>query len=493
MIFDKDTGLMVTPVEEVRERLCTIFQQAFATKGKPGLNTAPETPQGQLIDSLTAMFVDYENTLMELANQLIPEKSEGIWQDALGSIYFLKRHPAVNSTALITCTGRAGTFIPEGALVSSELDHTQWAAVKGGNIPEGGTVDLVFSCISPGPVEAPERSLTRITTTISGWDAAHNEAAALIGSEQESRAAFEQRRFRSVALNSTSSIDSAYSRLADLSGVIAVCIRQNRTDRILHIDKVRIDPHSIYACVLGGDDEQIARALYDTVSAGCEYTGTTVVEVKDENTSSTDTVRFTRPSEQAVVVQLKVRKADSLPPGAEEIIKDVVFNNFYGTDAAQLLSVTPVHRVVMGDDLYASRFIGPLTAAGINEVIHIKLNYATGSGQLRDVLSIPINMAPTLSRDNIKIVWAPAYTPVEGTVMGFDGDNPDAVGFDQAPFYTDPPPVPEPPPAPPSGSGSGSTSTTGSASISDGSTAHELLSMAGRTFTLGAGADKGDV
>lgn len=434
--FSVEAGTAVSSVDEVRETVRDVFVKAFAANGKPLLNTAPETPQGQLIDSITAMIVQKDSELLHLANMFDPRKSAGIWQDALGMLYFLQRHKAVNSSAMVTCTGLAGTRIYKGAMIQSTADGTQWEAVSGGVIPSGEPALLEFACTTPGPVSAPPGTLDRIITTIDGWDTVNNENAATVGMEAESQDAFEIRRFKSVALNSTSSIDSAYSRLATLDGVIAVCVRQNRTDTSMRIDKVTIRPHSVYVCVLGGSDNDIAEALYKTISAGCDYTGTVKIEYKDTLTKAKDIIRFNRPAESAMMVVVTVRRSNSLAPDAEEIIKDVIYNNFYGTAAAQKYSVRPVSRVVMGDDLYASRFTGPLTAAGINELITVKIGYKSGGiAQLRDSMAIPINVAPSLTREDIKIEWRAAVIPVDGTVLGFKGDNADAVGFDQAPFF----------------------------------------------------------
>lgn len=434
--FNNDAGLTASSVDEVREAVRAVFTEAFTVNGKPALNTSPETPQGQLIDSITAMLVQKDSELLHMANMFDPRKSEGVWQDALGMLYFLQRHPAVNSTAKVTCTGLSGTRIFKGAMIQSTADGTQWEAVSGGTIPDGGPAVLEFTCTTPGPVSAPPGTLDKIITTIDGWDTVNNEAAATVGMEAESQDAFEIRRYRSVALNSTSSIDSAYSRLASLDGVIAVCVRQNRTDTSMRIDKVTIRPHSVYVCVLGGKDEDIADALYKTVSAGCDYTGTVTVEYKDKLTLGKDTIRFNRPSESAMMVVVTVRRSDNLAPDAENTIKKIVFNNFYGTQAAQKYSVSPVSRVVMGDDLYASRFTGPLTAAGIHELIGVKVGYKDGGvAKLKDSMAIPINVAPSLSMDDIKVEWRAAHIPVEGTIMGFKGENPDVTGFAQAPFY----------------------------------------------------------
>ena len=245
-----------------------------------------------------------------------------------------------------------------------------------------------------------------------------------------------------MALNSRSSLQSAYSRVAALDGVIAVAARQNRTERLTKVDGVAINPHSVYFCILGGQDQDIAQALYNTVSAGCEYTGTTVVEVHDSVTRATDTVRFSRPNELAVKMVVYLVQLATTSKVVEEDVKNIIYQNFYGTDAAQPPAgsgLPAVQRVTMDTELYASRFTTALVNAGYNYVTTIKMAMPK-NGTLREQLTIPINVCPSLSLDDITIVWLPVAPIVDGQYFGFDnpdGDNGLAAGFDQAPFYNE--------------------------------------------------------
>lgn len=434
--FDPQTGIKVSEVSEVREQVRAQWIKAFAQEGKPTLNTEPETPAGQLIDAQTYSIIEADNRLLFLANMFDPRKAQGIWQDALGKIYFLTRHPAVASTALITCTGRNGTFIPKGAQIRSIVDNTVWTCSKSVNIPQSGSVDVTFACDDTGPITAAPDTLTKIVTTIAGWDLATNKQAATPGQEEESQAAFEHRRYTSVALNSRSALESAYSRIAALDGVIAVCVRQNRSDNVRHIDKVALKPHSVFACVLGGKDEDIAQALSDTVALGCEYTGTTEIKIKHPLTRAEDTVRFTRPYERPLKILVTIRESDDInATTATDAIKNLIYQNFYGTAAAQQYSTEPVLRVVMGTNLYSSRFISALAAAGYQEVINLQMGLSPTEPS-RDFIAIPINECPTLSLSDITIRWRPAYVAPEGSYFGFSNDDPNVTGFDQAPFAT---------------------------------------------------------
>ena len=112
-------------------------------------------------------------------------------QDALARLYFLDREPAVPTTTLATCTGRAGTIIPTGALAKATTGDL-YACVTGGTIPAGGSIDLSFACATTGPVVLPANALTTIYLAVPGWDTINNASAGVVGRNAETRAEFEQ-------------------------------------------------------------------------------------------------------------------------------------------------------------------------------------------------------------------------------------------------------------------------------------------------------------
>lgn len=433
--FNAATGIEISDISEVRESIRDVWVKAFTEQGLPTLNTDPESPAGQIIDSQTASIAQKDEELLFLANQFNPLTAEGIWQDALAKIYFLTRHKAVASSAVVTCTGLTGTIIPKGAQLRSIVDDSVWNCRESAIIGAEGTADVVFDCSVTGPISANEHTLTKITTTIAGWDSADNQEAAIIGQDEESQSAFEDRRYRSVGLNSRSSIQSAYSRIAALDGVIAVAARQNRSNRTIMIDGVVIDPHCVYFCVLGGDTNEIALALYNTISAGCGYTGTEQVTVKDEITKAADVVCFSRPSALAVKIVVTLCKTNEYSSSSDDLIKDVIYQNFYGTKSAQVSGLPPVLRVTMDTTLYSSRFDAALVAAGFTQVLSTKLAMPA-SGKLKDTIQIPINICPTLNKDDIMVIWQEPVTAKDNAVFGFTEDDENITGFNQGPFVT---------------------------------------------------------
>lgn len=88
LVFDESLGFSADSVSEVRAAVAAAWKAAFKSDNTAELNTEPETPAGQIIDSQTASIVQKDSEILYLANMLNPLKATGIFQDALAEIYF---------------------------------------------------------------------------------------------------------------------------------------------------------------------------------------------------------------------------------------------------------------------------------------------------------------------------------------------------------------------------------------------------------------------
>ena len=400
LYFDVDTGFSADSVSDVRAQVAAEWKSAFRKDGAPELNTAPETPAGQLVDSQAAAIAQKDSELLYLANMLNPLKATGIFQDALAEIYFLQRKPAIASTAVIRCTGLAGTVIPVSAQVRSTADDTVWQNTEETKISSDGTCECTFTCQTAGPVAAGAGTLTRITTMVAGWDTATNQTAATVGQNAESQGAFENRRYASVGLNSRGTSAAVYARVANTSGVVAAAVRENKTNVPIEIDGYFLKAHSIYVAVIGGKDEDIAEAIYKSCSAGCDYNGNTTVSVTDSYTGTVEKVTFYRPPEYDLYVKVTLQGKDSLPDEYEATVRKAVYDNFYGESTATIAG-EPILRVVMGTTILASRFIPSVLNAGISQVVRIQVS--TDGKTWGETTYVPITQNPVLTEAHIAV------------------------------------------------------------------------------------------
>ena len=400
LIFNPETGFAVDDIATVRSQVATAWINAFHKDGQVDLNTDPETPAGQLIDSETASICEKDAELLYLCNQFDPFKNEGVFQDAIGRIYFLTRKKAIASSVKLTVTGLAGTVIPVNAQVQSTADGTIWQADASITIGANGTAEGNFKCMAEGAISASAGTITQIMTVVAGWDTATNNDAATVGSLEENRGSFEFRRYASVALNSRGTAASVYARLMQLDGVIGVLVRENRASSPKVIDSVTLSPHSVFIAVLGGLDARIAETIYKTISAGCDTNGGTTYDVTDENTGVVETIKFERPASINVYVRARFSNVTLLSADNIKAIREAIYNNFYGLDPTEVNgSIMP--RYTMGDDIYAPRFSISIQNLGFNTLLN--LDVSLDGSTWSDKVHIDIDKNPVLNTSNIVV------------------------------------------------------------------------------------------
>ena len=403
-----DLGPVAPTAEEVLARQHTIWQTALGNN----INTNAATPQGQLMSSLAAIVQDKNNQLLYLANMFNPATSYGMWQDALGAIYFIDRQQATNTQVQVTCTGLTGTVIAgedtttDPARVKTE-DGYELKCLTTGTIGNDGTITLPFECEEAGDIEIEAHSVTKIVKAQPGWDTVDNEEVGVTGRLLESQWEFEKRRKQSVAYNSRSMLSSVYSRVGNLDGVIDLLARQNRNDYSIEDNGVTMTPHSIYICVLGGDENEIAEAIYNTVSGGCDYNGNTSVSYKDPLTGAMETIKFQRPSKQGFAITVNLRKNSSTPNDIVSKVKENIYADFYGeeypnSDTGTAHETSP-SRVTIGENVYASRFYCPAISAGASQLINITIGSDDGSVSQGDNFQLYNFQYPELDMENITV------------------------------------------------------------------------------------------
>lgn len=396
--FSPETGLSTPSTADIRAKVAAMFVSAFQKDDLPPLNTEPETPAGQLIDSLSAIIADKNAEILYLSNMFNPLTSEGVWQAALGQIYFLTPKTSTRSVAICTCMGMQGTVIADGSIIQSTVDNTQWVALSTKTIPSGGTVDIEFQCTSDGAVTAGAGTLTRIVTVTSGWDTVSNGSAAVVGTLAETQRAFELRRYNSVAANARGSVLAIYGAIAKLDGVTDLVVLENTSNATLTKHGVKIPGHSIYVTVFGGLDTDIAEAIYRKKDAGCGTAGNTTIEYQDDDTAGSPTYQYQieRPASVAFGIQVTLRKTPLTPDDIDSSIKAALIKDFNGK-----LSNA---RVGTAQTVYASRFYCPAISAGASDLLNIQICFPASGQDWSTSVVVNADQEPTLAAADITVI-----------------------------------------------------------------------------------------
>lgn len=399
LIFDPNTGLEVPDTSAIRAEVAADWTSAFASPDLPALNTDPTAPAGQLVDSETAIIEDKNAQVLFLSNMFNPAVSDGIWQDGIGYIYFILRQ--LETSTVVTCqvTGLQGTVIPRGSLIRT-LDNLTLISNDTVTIGSTGTASIVFSATEIGPVPIVANTATQIVTVIPGWDTVNNPSVGVPGTFRETRSEFERRRYASVAANAHGTVPALYGTIGNIPGVVDLVILENISNDPIVDWGVTINGHSVYISVYGGDDTEIAEAIYRKKDAGCGTDGNTTISYVDTTINNyrggiTSTYRIQRPTPLDFYVQVTLRKTLTTPATVVDDVKAAVLANFNGTDDG-------IGRVRMAAICYASRFFCSIAGAGVQDLISVKVS--TDGSTWVDEITVTADRVPVLDPNNISVI-----------------------------------------------------------------------------------------
>lgn len=402
LVFNPDTGLEAPESESIRQAVAADWTEAFFDTDLPPLNTEPTSPAGQLIDAEVAEIEAKNSEMSHLASMFNPALSEGRWQEALGYIYFLKRK--ADEPTVVTCqlSGLRGTSIPYGALVQSSNGYTL-ICNRAVNIGNNGTAETTFRVSENGPVEIPAGAVNSIVTTIPGWDTVNNEAAGALGREKESRSEFEARRALSVAVNAHGSTGALFGAIADIAGVLDVQVLENiGPDPVIKYG-VTVPGHGVTICVYGGEDADIAEAIYNKKDNGADTGGnTSITHLAADYHNAVYEYKIMRPETVNFWAKVVLGSGVSLADSQISELKNAIYNDFYG-----LNTVTGNARVGLASTIYASRFYAAaLAVEGIKNIqsIEIALSQSQPSSTgYAGLVNIGGDQEPVMALSNVNV------------------------------------------------------------------------------------------
>lgn len=351
-------GFIAPPESAILTGVLTDYNAAFG--GGLNIDQTNPTPQLQQATSLTAIIGDKNDQFVLFTNLVDPAFSYGRFQDAIARIYFLTRNPAEPTLVQATCVGLAGTIIPAGAraqdATSGQIYTSQSIATIGG----GGSVVVAFACVNTGPIACGVGDLSIIYQQIPGWDTISNSSEGVLGNNVESRADFEFRRQQSVQGNATGIAGAVMGAVFNVNNVTDVYAYNNNTGSSQTVQGVTIAASSIYVCVNGGADQDVAQAILSKIGGGCAMTGSTSVTALDNNplyvTPPSYTIKFQRPASQPIIFAVTLKNNAGVPSNVGTLVDNAIINAFAGADGGS--------RARIGSTIFASRFYAGIAALG---------------------------------------------------------------------------------------------------------------------------------
>jgi len=160
-----------------------------------------------------------------------------------------------------------------------------------------------------------------------------NPAAGETGLDQESDIASRIRRRQTLALQGVSLPEAIISGLNTVTGVRSLAFRENVTAAPITIEGVTLGPHSVYACVDGGTDNDVALMLLRKKSLGAGWNGTTSVTVREPYSGQDYIVQFSRPTVIQIYVRVTVVLNGAAYPDVPGLVQQAMLDYANGLQA----------------------------------------------------------------------------------------------------------------------------------------------------------------
>ena len=286
----------------------------------PSIDLSAESPDGQINGSIS----ESQSLLWEIAessyNAFDPNKATKTTLSNLVQLNGISRFPATFSTTTLTLVGDAGTIIPQGSIVEEPVSKNQFSTDAEITIPIGGSITVEATALLSGVVIAAAGSISKIVTPITGWDSVTNLADAVEGSIEETDEALRTRRDTSFTLAAQNILDAMFAEVANVQGVISLIILENDTNST---DANGIPSHSFEVIVQGGDDTEIATAIYLNKPAGIGSFGSTTIVLKDSQ-GIDKFIKFQRPTEVSIYITINLTKFSDYPGNGDDLIKQAI-------------------------------------------------------------------------------------------------------------------------------------------------------------------------
>lgn len=195
--------------------------------------------------------------------------------------------------------------------------------------------------VNPLPVGA----LTKVVTSVAGWDAVENLASANEGRDAETDSALRARHAIGVRAVGSATVAAIRARLLqEVEGVTGVSVYENRTG----VSTVAgMPPHSIECVVEGGLDLAVAQKIFDAKAAGIETFGNVTQYITDSN-GDAQNVSFSRPVARYIWLKISGTRyaEETLPTEYKAAIRTAALA--HGTSLG------------VGEDVILQRFYGPI-------------------------------------------------------------------------------------------------------------------------------------
>lgn len=254
------------------------------------VDTAAQSVFGQIIGIFSELLSDEWESQENTYNAMYPSTAQGNQLSNVVLLNGIERQEATFSTVVATLGGVPGTTIPAGSLASVVGTEEVFATDEDVTLVSD-SIEVNMTAVNSGPIAASIGTLTQIETPVFGWTSITNASVASLGTDEETDAELRERRELSTQALGQNLVDSLFGQLLNLDGVTDALVISNGQN--VTVDG--IPPHQFLSVVIGGDDDEIAQAIWLNTPQGILSFGSTTVIVSDAQGFPQET-KFSRPT-----------------------------------------------------------------------------------------------------------------------------------------------------------------------------------------------------
>lgn len=273
--------------------------------------TTPDTPEGLLIAAEVSARDAVVRNNAKLANQINPNMAGGTFLDAIWSLSGGQRDKSTKSTAICAVTGIPGAIVSTSVRFRSTTGEV-WAVTSQVTIGGDGTALVNVQCTIFGPVGAAANTITEIVVGSLGLETVTNPGVAVLGTLGQTDLSARKERRQSLGLQGATLPAAIIANVYAVPNVTSLSFRENVTESPIVIEGVTLVPHSVYACVDGGTDQDVAFALLSRKSLGANWNGDVIVSSTDPSSGQAYLVKFARPEIISLLIRVTTAGAPPL-------------------------------------------------------------------------------------------------------------------------------------------------------------------------------------
>lgn len=333
----------------------------------PGFDLSPESPDGQLVGTMSFELAQAWAQLNLVYNSYNPQVATGAALRNLGLITGQPYGSAKRSYATLETQGVAGTVIPSQSKVT--INGNEFYTSFEVTIP--ANIQVIASL--PGPVPVPALATVEVVTAVAGWTGSTITNAGVEGSKAMNEQQYRNFRQQTVMRNYTSTADTMRAKLLEL-GLMQASVINNDSLVVLPDGTPAGSIHVVLGELGTVTRADAAKVILSTNALGVP-THTTTADYEDVKDSQgyTHRVYFSVAVEVPIEIDLDVTFLDANVAGAKENVENSLLRH--------------VNALLSGEDVIWSRLFGyvlPYAKAQINSITINKVGDAAG------VANIPI-------------------------------------------------------------------------------------------------------